>query len=318
MRRKHFGFTLIELLVVVAIIALLISILLPSLQRARELSKRSVCASNLRSIVQGMINYTATNKDFVPMHQGPEPDYVYIRGSTNIQAPGNEWHLGELLMPQMGMTPPPRGANNRFYDEALQNNRQDGKIFYCPTTGNASASDNTFPGWSNPSTYGSFMDYAQFWHFIGFSSIRVGKTLYATSPEGVYRVLDDDQNAIPGDPANPSDPSVLFQLPSNVARNDHLRLPNSSVQVPMLGEYLTSFARTQSQIRTDYMAGRVEPQAGNHPWTGHTSGSGDTPEGGNFGYVDGHVSWKTKAQLKPRLLIDRVFSGGSNRPTYWW
>lgn len=69
MNRRRRGFTLIELLVVVAIIALLISILLPSLSRARELAKRSVCASNLRGIGQSMHIYANDNLEWFPVQQ---------------------------------------------------------------------------------------------------------------------------------------------------------------------------------------------------------------------------------------------------------
>lgn len=65
MIKRKKGFTLIELLVVVAIIALLISILLPSLQRARELSKRTVCSANIRGIGQACKIYS--NEDTLDM-----------------------------------------------------------------------------------------------------------------------------------------------------------------------------------------------------------------------------------------------------------
>lgn len=65
MRQRNVrGFTLIELLVVVAIIALLISILLPSLARARELSKRTVCAANLRGTGNGFATYEVANNSW--------------------------------------------------------------------------------------------------------------------------------------------------------------------------------------------------------------------------------------------------------------
>ena len=70
---KQKGFTLIELLVVVAIIALLIGILLPSLSRAREIANRSVCASNLTGMYKSMYTYSVTNKDKFPMYAKGTP-----------------------------------------------------------------------------------------------------------------------------------------------------------------------------------------------------------------------------------------------------
>ncbi len=91
--RLHTGFTLIELLVVVAIIALLISILLPSLARARQQARQVLCGTNLRSLGDASRIYAADNRNTILRgeyrRQGGEPPY-------------SDMHFAETLLPGVG------------------------------------------------------------------------------------------------------------------------------------------------------------------------------------------------------------------------
>jgi len=98
MRRK--AFTLIELLVVVAIIALLIAILLPSLGKARELAKRTTCGTNLHGYGMAIQTYiTEFNKPLTSVRAsfgGSQPGLFWVY-NTN----GGQINL-EAMMPYMG------------------------------------------------------------------------------------------------------------------------------------------------------------------------------------------------------------------------
>jgi len=80
--RRRDAFTLVELLVVVSILALLLALLTPTLQRTRELARRSICRSNLHQWTLGCTLYARASSGWFPVAQPVGNHYSPIHGTT--------------------------------------------------------------------------------------------------------------------------------------------------------------------------------------------------------------------------------------------
>jgi prepilin-type N-terminal cleavage/methylation domain-containing protein/prepilin-type processing-associated H-X9-DG protein len=107
--RTGSGFTLIELLVVIAIIGMLVSLLLPAVQAAREQARRIACQNNLKQIGLALAQYA--NR-----HGGFPPGYVSLWDPLQRQETGPGWGWASMIMPELEQQPL---ANNIQFESTL-------------------------------------------------------------------------------------------------------------------------------------------------------------------------------------------------------
>jgi prepilin-type N-terminal cleavage/methylation domain-containing protein/prepilin-type processing-associated H-X9-DG protein len=109
------GFTLVELLVVIAIIGILVALLLPAIQAAREAARRTQCTNNMKQVCLATLNYESTNKKLPPGHR-------MSKDGTDIDSLGS-WVTQLLPYLEEGSLFSQIDQKEKFFEQTVDNGK---------------------------------------------------------------------------------------------------------------------------------------------------------------------------------------------------
>lgn len=281
------GFTLVELLVVIAIIGILVALLLPAIQAAREAARRSECINNLKQIALALQNYENTYRLFPPGRMGCDgccsppnapstSGFVMILPYLELQTLYDEF--GEFAPGVPGSLPQSVVATRP-------------EAFVCPSSVMPETyTDSGGKQWAT-SSYALCAGHRGPTYGIGCATVKwdnTGMFMYR-DPKTLSDVLDGTSN-------------VIF-----VGEVTDGHRPGHTNRWPTAGRHVDSLRTTDNPINTAYQQGVTFSNYGN-PCNGAFASR--HPGGANFALVDGSVHFFSEdINLQLYRLLGRRESG---------
>ncbi len=190
---RHFrAFTLVELLVVIAIIGVLVALLLPAVQAAREAARRTQCVNQMRQLGLAMHNYESSNGSLpsgstgtIDGTKGPNGEDPYF----SPQAMLLPYYEGQNIYSQLDLEESPwENERSSNFDVA----RNQPEVLLCPSEF-VQRGEDTAMGWTNyHANAGSWVYYTKSWDGVFGADEDIGRrTVYEAIPELGFRQITD-------------------------------------------------------------------------------------------------------------------------------